>query len=150
MRIAKSVWMAALFVAPFTAQLNAQSLQANIAGSTAFWLEAGEAAYTLGGTTTTCAWTTTTAIDGSSFVIDQRVPPIVQYFPFSVDYGALWVTWTTGSTGTCPNPIRLASANNFKLQHDEGTTGLGPGYPCLTFLPEPHEFVSHSAQLCVI
>jgi hypothetical protein len=104
MRITKLSLVMALLLAPFCAQLNAQNLQANIAGSTAFWLEAGEAAYTLGGTTTTCAWTTSLAVDGSSFVIDQRVPPIVQYFPFSVDYGALWVTWTTGSTGTCAAP----------------------------------------------
>jgi hypothetical protein len=96
--------MVALLVASFCAQLSAQNLQANIAGSTAFWLEAGEAAYTLGGTTTTCAWTTSPTVDGSSFVIDQRVPALPEYFPFSVDYGALWVTWTTGSTGTCANP----------------------------------------------
>jgi Bacterial Ig-like domain (group 3) len=81
------------------------SLQANIAGSTAFWLEAGEAAYSLGGTTNTCAWTTSLAVDGSSFVIDQRVPANPQYFPFSVDYGALWVTWTPGTAGgTCAAP----------------------------------------------
>jgi hypothetical protein len=104
MRITKFFLMVALLVAPFAAQLKAQNLQANIAGSTAFWLEAGQAAYTLGGATTTCAWTTSTSIDGSSFVIDQRVPTVVQYFPFSVDYGALWVTWTTGVSGTCANP----------------------------------------------
>lgn len=104
MRIAKCFLMMALLVAPFAQQLKAQNLQANIAGSTAFWLEAGEAAYTLGGTTTTCAWTTSLSVDGSSFVIDQRVPALPQYFPFSVDYGALWVTWTTGSTGTCAAP----------------------------------------------
>ena len=69
-----------------------------------FWLEAGEAAYTLGGSTTSCAWTTSLSVDGSSFVIDQRVPALPQYFPFSVDYGALWVTWTKGSTGTCATP----------------------------------------------
>jgi len=104
MRIAKLSLVMALLLAPFCAQLNAQDLQANIAGSTAFWLEAGEAAYTLGGATTTCAWTTSLAVDGSSFVIDQRVPALPDYFPFSVDYGALWVTWTTGSTGTCAAP----------------------------------------------
>ena len=104
MRIAKLSLLMALLLAPFCSQLNAQNLQANIAGSTAFWLEAGEAAYTLGGTTTTCEWTTSLAVDGSSFVIDQRVPDIPAYFPFSVDYGALWVTWTTGATGTCAAP----------------------------------------------
>jgi len=104
MRITKLSLVVVLLLAPLCAQLNAQNLQANIAGSTAFWLEAGEAAYTLGGTTTTCAWTTSGSVDGSSFVIDQRVPTVVNYFPFSVDYGALWVTWTTGSTGTCANP----------------------------------------------
>jgi hypothetical protein len=81
------------------------SLQAIIAGSTAFWSEAGEAAYTLGGTTTTCAWTTSAAVDDSSFVIDQRVPPLPQYLPLSIDYGALWVTWTPGTAGgTCAAP----------------------------------------------
>jgi len=104
MRIAKCFLMVALLVASLAQQLKAQNLQANIAGSTAFWLEAGEAAYTLGGGTTTCAWTTSLSVDGSSFVIDQRVPALPQYFPFSVDYGALWVTWTRGSTGTCAAP----------------------------------------------
>ncbi|MGA7697089.1 MAG: FG-GAP-like repeat-containing protein [Candidatus Sulfotelmatobacter sp.] len=81
------------------------SLQAIIAGSTAFWSEAGEAAYTLGGTTTTCAWTTSAAVDDSSFVIDQRVPPLPQYLPQSIDYGPLWVTWTPGTAGgTCAAP----------------------------------------------
>jgi uncharacterized repeat protein (TIGR03803 family) len=81
------------------------TLQANIAGSTAFWLEAGEAAYTLGGTTTTCAWTSSPAVDGYSFVIDQRVPGNPGYVPSSIDHGALWVTWTPGTAGgTCAAP----------------------------------------------
>jgi hypothetical protein len=108
MGIKKFFLMAALLVAPFAAQLKAQNLQANIAGSTAFWLEAGEAAYTLGGTTTTCAWTTTNSPTdpnfGNSLVVDTRIPDNVDYFPFSIDYGGMWVTWTPGSTGTCANP----------------------------------------------
>jgi hypothetical protein len=104
MRIAKYLLMVGLLLAPLSAQLHAQNLQANIAGSTAFWLEGGEAAYTLGGTIPTCAWTTSPTVDGSSYVIDQRVPTLPQYFPFSIDYGALWVTWTPGSTGTCGAP----------------------------------------------
>jgi uncharacterized repeat protein (TIGR03803 family) len=81
------------------------TLEANIAGSTAFWLEAGEAAYTLGGTTTTCAWTTSPALDNISFVIDQRIPANPLYAPSSIDQGALWVTWTPGTAGgTCAAP----------------------------------------------
>jgi hypothetical protein len=102
MSAVKCISMVALFLVSFAAQLNAQTLQANVAGSTAFWLEAGLGAYTLGGTTTTCAWTTSTL--GTSYVLDQRVPNLPQYFPFSVDNGSLWVTWTPGSTGTCATP----------------------------------------------
>lgn len=103
MRLAKYLLMALLLV-PYAAQLNAQTLQANIAGSTAFWLQAGVAAYTLGGTTTTCAWTTSPTALGSAYVLDQRVPNIPAYFPFSIDYGPLFVTWSPGSTGTCAAP----------------------------------------------
>ncbi|SPE25571.1 conserved exported hypothetical protein [Acidobacteriia bacterium SbA2] len=104
MKSGKSLLVVVLLLAPFAAQLNAQTLQANIAGSTAFWSEAGEGAYSLGGTTTTCAWTTSPQSLGTAYVIDQRVPAIPQYYPFSIDYGPLWVTWTTGATGTCAAP----------------------------------------------
>lgn len=77
------------------------SLQANIAGSSGFWLEAGEAAYALGGTTTTCAWTSSNT-QGGNYTTDNRSLPGT---PFAVDYGALWVTWTPGTAGgTCAAP----------------------------------------------
>jgi hypothetical protein len=102
MRTAKLVSIVALLVAPYAAQLNAQTLQANIAGSSAFWLEAGQAAYTLGETTTTCAWTSTnnTTIN---YALDSRV---LTGTPFAEDFGALWVTWTPGtaSGATCASP----------------------------------------------
>jgi len=93
-----------LLLLSFAAPLNTQTLQANIAGSTAFWSEAGIAAYTLGAGTTSCAWTTSATSLGSAYVLDQRVPNIPAYFPFSIDYGPLWVTWSPGSTGTCAAP----------------------------------------------
>jgi uncharacterized repeat protein (TIGR03803 family) len=81
------------------------TLQANIAGSTAFWLEAGEAAYTLGGTTTTCAWTSSSAVGGTSFVLDQRYPLGQSPSQPQIDYGAVWVEWTPGTAGgTCASP----------------------------------------------
>jgi len=77
------------------------SLQANVAGSSGFWLEAGQAAYTLGGTTTTCAWTSTNT-QGGNYTVDSRSLPGT---PFAVDYGALWVTWTPGTAGgSCAAP----------------------------------------------
>lgn len=103
MRLVKYVLMALLLL-PFATPINAQTLQANIAGSTAFWSEAGMAAFSLGGTTSTCAWTTSPTTLGSAYVLDQRVPNLPQYYPFSIDYGPLWVTWTTGATGTCAAP----------------------------------------------
>lgn len=103
MKPAKYLLLALLF-ASFAAPLNAQTLQANIAGSTAFWSEAGVGAYTQGGVASTCAWTTSAVNLGSAYVLDQRIPNIPQYFPFSIDYGPLWVTWTPGSTGTCAAP----------------------------------------------
>jgi hypothetical protein len=102
MKLAMSLCTATLSLASLATQLNAQILQANIAGSSAFWLEAGLGAYTQGGKTTTCAWTTTAS--GQAYVLDQRVPNVPQYFPFSIDNGPLWVTWTTGATGTCAIP----------------------------------------------
>lgn len=99
MRLAKYLSIAALLVAPFAQQLNAQTLQANIAGSSAFWLEAGQGAYTLGNTTTTCAWTNSSA--PGSYLLDSRPLPSPY---FTQDSGNLWVTWTAGSTGTCAAP----------------------------------------------
>jgi len=104
MKFARPLSLLALLLAPFATHLDAQNLQANVAGSTAFWLEAGQAAYTLGATTTTCAWTTSPTSLGSSYVLDQRVPDIPEYYPFSIDIGPLWVTWTPGATGTCGAP----------------------------------------------
>src|SRR5580704_14954251 len=105
MRIAKYVLALGSVLVPFSAQLTGQTLQANIAGSTAFWAEAGISTYTLGNTATTCAWTTATyPVDGTSSVLDERVPDNPQYYPYSIDDGGLWVTWTPGATGTCANP----------------------------------------------
>lgn len=100
MRAAKFISIVALLVVSFVGQLSAQNLQANIAGSSGFWLEAGQGTYTLGGTTTTCAWTSSNQT-GVNSVVDNRTLPGT---PFAVDYGALWATWTAGSTGTCAAP----------------------------------------------
>jgi hypothetical protein len=100
MRLAKFILPMALFLVPSAAPLNAQTLQAAIAGSSGFWIEAGQAAYSLGGTTTTCVWTSTNNT-GTNSVVDSRSLPGT---PFAVDYGSLWVTWTSGSTGTCAAP----------------------------------------------
>jgi hypothetical protein len=96
MRITKSLLLVALAVMPLAMTSNAQVLQANIAGSSAQFLEAGQGIGPIG-TPGNCAWT-----NGSStnnLLTDQRVAA-----PGNTDGGKLWVVWTPGSTGTCAAP----------------------------------------------
>lgn len=101
MKAAKYLSIVALLLAFLVTQLEAQTLVANIAGSSGFWIEAGQASYTAGGTTTTCAWTSTNST-ATNYALDSR---ILTGTPFATDYGALWVTWTPGTAGgTCAAP----------------------------------------------
>jgi hypothetical protein len=97
MKLTKYLSIAALLVVSLAAQLNAQTLAGNIAGSSALWLEAGQGVYAAGAPNS-CSWTSSGT---SNYYVDSRVtgPP-----PANAENGNLWVVWTTGSTGTCASP----------------------------------------------
>jgi hypothetical protein len=116
MRPAKFMSIVALLSVPFVAQLNAQTLQANIAGSSAFWLEAGQGAYTLGGTMTTCAWTTTTW--GVSYALDSRVSAGAPAAATLQAYVQSQVSFGTGATH--PEFIPDQQLNVFHAHFDCG------------------------------
>jgi ABC-type phosphate transport system substrate-binding protein len=90
MKLAKYIFVVAPLVVSLAAQLNAQVLAANVAGSSALWLEAGQAVWNVNH----CTWTSTTS--GVTFATDMR--------QFLNDNGNLWVGWTTGTGGTCAAP----------------------------------------------
>ncbi|MGD0268955.1 MAG: hypothetical protein ABSB14_07815 [Candidatus Sulfotelmatobacter sp.] len=93
MKLAKYLSIAALLVVPFTAQLNAQVLQGNVAGAASLWIEAGQGAAANGN----CAWTSKTK--GVTYTLDSRVPS-----PYNQENGNLWVSWSPGTGGSCAAP----------------------------------------------
>jgi ABC-type phosphate transport system substrate-binding protein len=96
MKLAKYMFVVALLIVPFTAQLHAQTLVAAVAGSSALWTEAGQGAFSSLG----CAWTdknTTT----NTFVTDVR-----SGVGSAQDFGKIWVAWT--NTGSCASPTAAA------------------------------------------
>ena len=105
MKLAKCMFVVALLVVPFAAQLHAQTLAGAVGGSSALWLEAGQgAANALG-----CVWTdkNNTGVGGlsgsgtSEFVTDVRSGA-----GGANDYGKIWVAWT--NTGSCASPTAAA------------------------------------------
>jgi ABC-type phosphate transport system substrate-binding protein len=97
MKIVKYLSIVALLLVPFAAQLNAQTLQAAIAGSSALWLETGQGVYNgNGGTSGACIWTETTS--GAAYVTDTR--PSVGL----TESGNTWVVWTLGGGLSCSSP----------------------------------------------
>jgi hypothetical protein len=98
MKLAKYLAIVALLVVPFATQINAQTLQANVAGSSALWLEAGQGAYNAAGPN--CSWTSSAS--GVTYAQEQRP---VGGFPENQENGNLWVIWTPGTIGgTCAAP----------------------------------------------
>jgi hypothetical protein len=109
MKLAKYLSIAALLVVPFAAPLNAQVLAANVAGSSALWLEAGQGVWAINH----CTWTSTAS--GVTFATDVR--PTVGLN----ENGNLWVGWTTGTAGTCAAPA--ADAQVFAYINLDSTLG---------------------------
>jgi len=93
MKLAKYLSIVALLLVPFVAQLNAQVLQANVAGASSLWIESGQGAAANGN----CAWTSKTT--GVTYTLDSRVPS-----PYNQENGNLWVSWSPGTGGTCASP----------------------------------------------
>jgi ABC-type phosphate transport system substrate-binding protein len=116
MKLAKYLSLVALLVVPFTAQLHGQTLQANIAGSSAIWLEAGQgAAAALG-----CAWTDSNSTT-NVWAADSRVG--------ATDYGKVWVAWNAAG-GSCAAPGIAATVYAY-LSLDSGA-----GDRCLFAVPQ--------------
>jgi ABC-type phosphate transport system substrate-binding protein len=93
MKIKGYLLIAALLMVPMARQLSAQTLQANIAGASALWLEAGQGAYaTLG-----CAWTDSNT-SANTYTTDVRTGA-----GSAQDFGKIWVVWNAAG-GTCASP----------------------------------------------
>lgn len=87
MKLAKYLFIAALFLASFGPRINAQILEANVAGSESLWLEAGQGVFSLNH----CVWSSNTP--GQNFVTDSRVG--------LNETGWLWVGWVNVGGGPC-------------------------------------------------
>jgi uncharacterized protein YjdB len=74
-------------------------------GSSATFLELGQAAQSSAITASPCVWTQERS--GAVFVTDKR--PFVDSLPVIDDYGDIWITWSPGA-GTCASP-----AGNFNI-----------------------------------
>ena len=96
MKLAKYLFLVALLVVPFTAQLHAQTLIAAVGGSSALWTEAGQGAYASLG----CEWSDSNSTS-HNYVTDVRSGA-----GSAVDYGKIWVAWT--NTGSCASPTAAA------------------------------------------
>src|ERR1700683_1288547 len=96
MKLAKYICIMALVVAPFTAQLQAQTLSGAVAGSSSLWTESFQGAYTALG----CAWSDSNST-AHTYVTDVRSGA-----GSAVDYGKIWVVWT--NTGSCASPTPAA------------------------------------------
>jgi ABC-type phosphate transport system substrate-binding protein len=93
MRIVKYLVVLAIALCATASASNAQSIQFLGGGSTAIFLELGQASLSIPGVT--CVWTTNktasmVARDTRSGTVDEQ--------------GPAWITWTPGSTGTCAAP----------------------------------------------
>jgi len=95
--------------------LGVKSRSANVmflgGGSSALFLELGQAAQSSSTTGTNCVWTYsvgTSALTAQALVRDNRPTLIPSTLPID-DYGDIWVTWSPG-TGTCTAP-----AGNFDI-----------------------------------
>jgi ABC-type phosphate transport system substrate-binding protein len=109
MKLAKYLFVVALLVVPFTAQLHAQTLAGAAGGSSALWLEAGQgAANSLG-----CVWTdkNNTGVGGlSGSGTSEYVTDVRSGAGSANDYGKIWVAWTNTGGGTgCTAPTAAAA-----------------------------------------
>lgn len=95
MKLAKYLIVLAIVLCATASISNAQSIQFLGGGSTAIFLELGQAAQSAASTSTPCVWTqgktaSVVARDSRSGTVDEQ--------------GPVWITWSPGSTGTCAAP----------------------------------------------
>ena len=107
MKLVKYLALVALLLVSFAVQLNAQTAQGIVAGSSALWVEAGQ-----GMAVGNCAWTSTSGNNTN----DSRVAASLQN-----ESGNLWVVWTTGTGGTCAAPT--ADSNVYAYISLDSTVG---------------------------
>jgi ABC-type phosphate transport system substrate-binding protein len=118
MKLAKYLFLVALLVVPFTAQLHAQTLAGAVAGSSALWTEAAQGAFAALG----CAWT------DSNTSSHQYVTDVRSGAGSATDFGKIWVAWT--NTGSCASPT-AAAVVYFYISLDSGI-----GNRCLFAQPQ--------------
>jgi len=96
MKFMKCLLVLALALSAMASVSNAQTVAFLGSGSSALFLELGQAAVTSSATGTSCAWTANSA---STIVVeDQRTSPSTN------EQGAVWITWGPGG-GTCAAPV---------------------------------------------
>ncbi len=103
--------IAAMVVFFAAGNLHAQTLGMAGSGSSALWLELGQASATAAG----CVWTEAKGSSGSPMdleVQDTRPSTAV------LEQGNLWVTWNPGTTGTCAAPAGGTITVNFLYNLD--------------------------------
>jgi hypothetical protein len=97
MKFMKYLLVLALALSALASVSNAQTVAFLGSGSSALFLELGQAAVTSSTTGTSCAWTANSA---STIVVeDQRTSPSTN------EQGAVWIAWSPGSGGTCTAPV---------------------------------------------
>jgi hypothetical protein len=87
-------------LAAMSTQVKAQAVELTGAGSSGYFIQAGEGAnYSSGAINAPCVWSENT---NSVSATDTSVSPK------AVDTGSAWVAWTTGTGGTCTSPASTA------------------------------------------
>lgn len=95
----KSLLKASLVIgaaaAALSLQASAQTVQLQVVGSSAFFLEAGLGAnFSSGPINAPCVWSATSGVSATDSTVS----------PAALDSGSAWVAWTKGTGGTCASP----------------------------------------------
>jgi len=99
MRLVKYLVVLACALCAFAGASNAQTIQFLGGGSSALFLELGQAAVNLnGGTGVACTWSSGALSDNDIAAKDNRTSTP------TLENGKIWIVWTKGSTGTCAVP----------------------------------------------
>src|SRR5580704_6719249 len=99
MKFVKHLLVLAIALCAIPSMANAQTVAAVGGGSSALFLELGQGAASgtgTGATNTPCVWTS--GKSANVVARDNRTSPVTD------EQGNFWVTWSTGSSGTCAAP----------------------------------------------
>jgi hypothetical protein len=95
MKLMKPLLLLTLSLFALPSVSNAQTVRFLGSGSSAMFLELGQAAQSEAATATPCVWTAGIA---------EAVARDTRTTPHTDETGEMWVTWSAGSTGTCAAP----------------------------------------------